>query len=637
MIGKLFKKTADDLIEEIKSKNFNESKADSILEHININHTNQNLQNFLHIAALENNHKAIAWLLKNGINVRDVDGEGQTALLIACKYNYVKCIEELIKYNVDVNKLDYDKTSAVEYIIENNLIDVYKKIKDKITDVNKKNHQGLTLLQLAIKNKSIEIVQDLLDNKDLENKEDILFYNETFLDEKIFKLLIPRFDKFSVEDEQQRNALFYIVENGVKSKKLFAPFTQIVDINHVDEKGNNILLHLLSIVLEKEYKIENDIVEDFEEDSKELENLIDMIPIVANSGIDLETCNYANETAISLPVKYKSIKVLNILLECEIDINILNRDRQTALSQSIIQDASFTEINQTLIDFGADPNIKDKENVTAIEKLIEAILTVKSDKKPRFPEISSNTDYITLFEAVLQNTNANLTMLNSKREPYFFEALRYGNFDLIKLLIKHGADINQTDMEGVHVLYKYMEEGLKEENEVKKKKYYENLGTILLLGANVNATDSFGGVVLHKAILDLDISVVRILMKNGANLKAVDNKGRHMLHNAVWKNDLKMFKYIYAHCQELLNTPDKFGVLPINYAAFLGYTKIVSEMLEKGAHINNPHKKTKYILTFLKKFHGNLPKVLEGTKDPIKKEKVTKLISNMKKEFEVSS
>lgn len=637
MIGKLFKKTADDLIEEIKKKVFNESKADSILEDININHTNQNLQNFLHIATLANKPKAVKWLLKNGINIRDVDGEGQTALLIACKYNYVQCIEELVKYNVDVNKLDYDKTSAVEYIIENNLVDIYKKIKDKIKDVNKTNHKGLTLLQLAVKNKSIEIVEDLLDNKNLENKQDILFYNETYLDEKIFKLLIPRLEKFSVLDSLQRNALFYIVENGAKSKKLFAPFTQIVDINHIDEKGNNILLHLLSIVLEKEKNIENGLVEDFDETNEELENLIEMIPIVANSGIDLSISNYANETAISLPVMFKSVRVLNLLLDCEIDINIMNRDRQTALSQSIVKGSEFTEINHLLIDFGANPNIKDKDNITAIEMIIDAILTVKSEKKARFSDINMNTDYITLFEAILQNTNANLTMLNSKREPYFFEALRYGNFDLIKLLIKSGADINQTDMEGYHVLYKYMEENLKVDDANKKRKYYENLNTILLLGANVNATDSFGGVVLHKAILDLDVHVVRILLKNGANLNAVDNKGRHMIHNSIWKNDLKMFKYIYAHCQDLLNKPDKFGVLPINYAAFLGYTNIVSEMLQLEAHINNPHKKTKYILTFLKKFHGNLPKVLDKVTDKVKKDKLTKLISNMKKEFEVTS
>lgn len=637
MISKFFKKTADDLIEEIKNKDFDKSKADSILEHVNINHTNQNLQNFLHIAVLQNNHKAVKWLLKKGINVRDIDGEGQTALLIASKYNYVKCIEELVKYDVDVNKLDYDKTSALEYIIENNLVDIYRQIKHKITDVNKKNHKGLSLLQVAIKNKSIEIVQDLLDNKSLKNKEEILFYNETFLDEEIFKLLIPRFNKFSVVDENQRNALFYIVENGIKSKKLFAPFTQIVDINHVDVKGNNILLHLLELILRLEYKINNELIEDFEKANEDLENLMQMLPIVANSGIDLNTCNYANETAILLAVKFKSIKILKLLIECDIDINVKNKDRETAFSFSVIQDSSFTEINHLLIDFGADPNIKDKENITAIEKVIEAILTIKSEKKPRFKEINQNTDYVTLFEAILQNTNVNLAMLNSKREPYFFEALRYGNFDLIKLLIKYGADINQSDMEGVHILYKYMDESLKEENEIKKKKYYENISTILLLGANVNERDSFGGVVLHKAILNLDVNIIRILMKNGADLKAIDNKGRHMLHNSVWKNDLKIFKYMYARCQEQLNKPDKLGVLPINYAAFLGYDKMVSYMLEKDAHINNPHKKTNYILTFLKKFHGNLPKILENTKDPIKKDKVTKLIQNMKKEFEVSS
>ncbi len=635
MLGKLFKKNADDLIEEIKNKNFNESKADAILKDININHTNQNLQNFLHLATLKNNYKAVAWLLKNGISFNEPDAEGQTALQLACKYKYIKCIEELLKYDVDVNKQDHDRKSAIEYIIENDLIQVYIKIKSKIKNINTKNSEGLSLLQIAIKNKSVEIVKDLLENPNLKNKENILFFKETFLEEDIFKLLIPKFQKFSIEDKNKRNALFYIVENGAKSKKMFSAFTQIVDVNHVDEEGNNILFHYLNLLLNKEQKLQKEMSN--KELEEEIEELINFIPNIVNSGIDLNVSNKNNETILLLPIKFKSLRVLTKLLECEIDVNIKNKNRDTALHYTINKSSDYLEINQLLLDFEADPNIKNKDNITPLEKLIDAILVVKSNKEIDDDSISFSMDYISLLEAILQNTNANLNMLNSKREPYFFEALRFGNFDLIKIFMKNGIDINQVDMEGTHILYKYMQENLEEENPNLKKQYYENLKTILLLGADVNTKDSFGGVTLHKAILDLDINVVRILLNAGANINAIDDKGRTMVHNAVWKNDLKMFKYIYAHCQKQLNKPDKFGVLPINYAAFLGYSNLVHEMIELNAHINNTNKKSKYILDFLKKFHNNLPKILEEITEASKKDKVTKLISNMKKEFEVNS
>lgn len=73
-------------------------------------------------------------------------------------------------------------------------------------------------------------------------------------------------------------------------------------------------------------------------------------------------------------------------------------------------------------------------------------------------DIDFNSDYNAILVSVLVNTDVNLTSLNSKSEPYIFEALRYGAIDIIKLLLKHGADINEPDLNGNNIIYKFMAE-----------------------------------------------------------------------------------------------------------------------------------------------------------------------------------
>lgn len=229
----------------------------------------------------------------------------------------------------------------------------------------------------------------------------------------------------------------------------------------------------------------------------------------------------------------------------------------------------------------------------------------------------------------------NLTLLNSKGEPYIFEALRYGAIDIIKLLLKHGADINEPDLNGNNIIYKFMAENQTFQKEKEQKEYYNNLQAIIIMGANVNAKDSFGGITLHKAILDSDLTVIKMLLHSGADMNAIDNRGRTILHNAIWKNNVKIFKLIYSYNKSLLNEPDKFGVTPLNYAAFLGYTELVLEFIELNAHINNPYRKTKYILNFLKKFHKNLKSLVDNARTKTQKDKIKILVENMRKEFEV--
>jgi len=106
------------------------------------------------------------------------------------------------------------------------------------------------------------------------------------------------------------------------------------------------------------------------------------------------------------------------------------------------------------------------------------------------------------------------------------------------------------------------------------------------------------------------------------------------MHNSIWKNRVQIMRVIHATNTKLINTPDNYGVLPINYAAFLGYTDLVIELINLGSSINNPTPKKQYILDFLKKFHKNISPMFRNTRNSTDQRHVAKLIENMRKEYQ---
>ncbi|NQY21253.1 MAG: hypothetical protein HRT40_08075 [Campylobacteraceae bacterium] len=65
----------------------------------------------------------------------------------------------------------------------------------------------------------------------------------------------------------------------------------------------------------------------------------------------------------------------------------------------------------------------------------------------------------------------------------------------------------------------------------------------------------------------------------------------------------------------------------------MGKYKLVIDMLDAGAHVNNPNKKNVKILTFFEKFHKNIFKMTENEKDLVNKKNLLLLAENMQKEF----
>lgn len=639
MLGNFLKKTTpDDVLKYLKSKTFKESKVNDLLKDVDINIKFTDGETFLHKIVPLNNIESVKALISHKIDLNVQNLSGDTPLHIASSYAYTDSVQALLNAKCDHTILNNHGRLAIQETILNGRVENYKILSKYKTNFKHKDSNGNSLLKDAIQSENIKITKDLLENKNLKPDNNELFSKNLFANHEIFSAVIEYADDLNIKDENGRNILFYLVKNGLSSINEFESLIEKdIDINCTDKNGDNVLLYLIKYIIslsQDESEDKNDIT------PQELKNLMEIIPVIIENHIDTTTCNKDGDNIISLCIKALNKELLSILLDYNINPNLETSKKETPLAIAALMGTKANELLYLLLDYGANPNIKDENNQTIIEKLIDIELFKKNGKKllsSQRRKIDEDSDYLLILDAILANAEVHLKDYNSKEEPYIFELITYGNIHLIKLFLKNGADINQADANGLNIIYKYIGENTSFRREVDQKNFYSNLKTIISFGANVNAKDSFGGITLHKAILENDIQTVKIILHSGADINAVDNRGRNMIHNCMWKNKIKTFRLIYTFNKKLINEPDKFGVLPINYAAFLGYKDLVLELIRTGSHINNTQKKTPYILNFLKRFHPSIAKLKDSALTNAEKNTIQVLLDNMKKEFEIDT
>lgn len=634
MLNKLFKKhTIEDLLQTLQSDSFNEAKADSIAKDVDLAYLDNNNRSLLHIVAAKNLTEAIKWLMTKKLNINTKDMHGDTALMHSVKEGAIHSVRLLLHFNADANIVDNKGRLPIQEAAASKHLNMFQLLKQKTKNFSNVDKNGHTILYDAIDSQDLEIVEEACKLLDNEIDPRVLFYPKTYANVNILRFFARTLD-LNTTDEWGRTPLFYLIKNGALNTDSFSYLlSKGANINHLDKDDNTLLMALVKQIIELD-----DMEKVTQEDKEDIANLIEMIPWLVEEEIDYNHCNKNGENPLMYATDKGHLTVVKRLLESDIDPNYINEHNETPLSYAAMKGKSNIDVVSILLDYGARPNIENSASKTVIERLVEAELYIKNDKKIKMKlrqEINKNGEYRAVLEEILLNGEVNLNMLNSEGNPFFFDCVVHKNIDLTKLLVKYGADINLKNKEGYNIIYFYMANNTTFRKVIDQQNYLIMLRNIISLGADVNSRDDFGGITLHKAILDNDIQTVKILLNASADVNAVDNKGRNMVHNCMWQNKLKVFRLIYSINKKLINQPDKFGVLPINYAAFLGYTDLVLELIDLGSFVNSPTKKAPYILNFLKKFHKNVKPLIENTRNPSDKKKIKLLIENMSKEFDI--
>ena len=634
MFKSLFSKpTPEELLKVLRKESFDMTKADTILESIDINSVDTEGKSFLHHLCIENIGEPIEWLVKNGIDKELEDYYNNTALKFTIQYESTNAFTKLLESGVDVDKQNKNGRTVLQDSLSSNDLKFYHKIKKYTKNIDNIDKDGRNILFDAVEAGNKEIIQELISmdiNSDLKDKngKPVLLLDCVLNNFEILKLLIENDVDISSQDKEGNNLLYYMVKSeSINVDIIDYAIENKININSVNKYGNTMLMEMINMLNEQN----SEHTQEYEKNNA----IIDIIDKLLECNIDINIKNSDGRTALMLCAMTNNDLILNKLILSDALVNEVDNDGNTALSLSIIKGNEYRDICKILVSNRANINIKDVKNQSVIDKLIDLILYKKNKKRIHnnlIATMDDNCDYLIILKDILKKTKIDLYSLNSHNEPYFFESILYGNTELTKTLIHLGFHINQLDSKGLNIIYKLMSEYKDMSNDAKNR-YHESLKTVLGLRANVNTLDSFGGTTLHKAILDNDTQTVKMLINANADMDAKDKQGRNYLHNSIWKNRVQIMRVIHSKNVNLINRADDSGVLPINYAAFLGYTDLVVELISLGSVINNTNFIKSNILTFLKRFHKNIIPMFQGTKTSADQRNVAKLVENMRKEF----
>ena len=166
MFSKFFKSyTADDLLAALKQATFSESKADSILKNIQLNHVNDEMKSFLHLSAETNSLEAVKWLIKKGLDLNLCDKNGDTALICAARSGSTEASKLLIEAGANCDIRNNKGRIAIQDAVKFSKRDIYTLLISKTKKINNIDLDKNNLLYDAIDSNNLELVSDIIENK----------------------------------------------------------------------------------------------------------------------------------------------------------------------------------------------------------------------------------------------------------------------------------------------------------------------------------------------------------------------------------------------------------------------------------------------------------------------------------------
>lgn len=258
------------------------------------------------------------------------------------------------------------------------------------------------------------------------------------------------------------------------------------------------------------------------------------------------------------------------------------------------------EVIKLLVNNGADVNYTDEESDTPLSSAVE----------------SGNIEVIKF----LLNENANVNSADAHGEydkltyrPIHFATLEKNATEILKLLVKYGADITTPNEEGdslLHValdndapidtieyLVKELEldvnvcnehsnssvlQTLYQENNSENNDQIEITKLLLDKGIKVNHQDSNGNTILHTLATRDTINTIELLLEKNANPDIINNQGDTALHRAATEFNKSEILELLA-TKESINALNSRNKTPLHKAALKLHGSNITTLLNKGA------------------------------------------------------
>lgn len=333
-------------------------------------------------------------------------------------------------------------------------------------DINAKNKYGKTALHYSVVNKhhnSIEITRLLLTNNigiNIQDNDDRTALHFALLDKNIpmekIRLLVTFGSNINITDKNKRTCGYIAASRYPEVLPLLIQHG--LNLNAPDSYGDT----LINSLLRNENSYDFDIIKllinnKINVNNVDLEgltplmniialpkpNVIKLIDILVDAGANVNARDKNGLTPLIISFNLQSIykkDIIKQLIFHKVDLNLQTNEGWTALHFAVDSSFDYDDINlvKLLLENGADPNIKTKNNVTVFEKLFT----------------NSSTPHLEVIFQLLLDYHANPNDAFSDGSTCLHKVCRLAKGrNLVKLLLKSGVNFTIMDKSNWLPLY----------------------------------------------------------------------------------------------------------------------------------------------------------------------------------------
>ena len=338
---------------------------------------------------------------------------------------------------------------------------------------------------------------------------------------------------------------------------------------------------------------------------------IDAIKKHLEAGVDVNSLNKNKQTALHFAASAGQLDAAVVLLEAKADVTVADKYQKTALHYSARNGHKAT--TTLLLEKGALINAKDEKNKTPLDyavtkKRTEVIELLRSKGgKTAKEQLAAENIFAAAevgdLEAIKKHLEGGVDVNGANKGGYtaLHMAVRRGQKEAVALLLEKGANVNaerkgKTPLEfagkNEEIAALLREKGGKTGKEIKaagsifsaaQSGLVDAVKTHLAAGVDVNAKNKGGYTALHLASKKGHVEVAKVLLEAKADIAAASKSGKTALHYvANYNGNLDLAKLLLDAGADP-NVLDKRKKTPLDYAVSRKNNALVELLLAKGA------------------------------------------------------